>query len=84
VLIVFSLFLAFQLNDLNDRNNEKKLRETYTRLLIKDYQTDLEQIRAARTQFLREIQLIVGVFQQTRCNMVAIRLVTKATNKRDQ
>lgn len=57
-LIVFSLFLAFQLNDLNDRNNEKKLRETYTRLLIKDYQTDLEQIRAARSQFLREIQLI--------------------------
>ena len=58
VLIVLSLLLALQLNELNQRRQDNSLRESYYELLVKDYESDLEKIQIAQKSFQKELEQI--------------------------
>lgn len=58
ILIVLSLLLALQLNELNQKRKNNRLRQSYYKSLVEDYQTDLEQIRMAQKSFQNELDRI--------------------------
>lgn len=60
LLIVLSLLLALQLNQLNQKSADNKLRITYYQMLIEDYQTDLQQLQLAQNNFQNELNVIVN------------------------
>lgn len=58
VLIVLSLLLALQLNELNQKSKNSKLRQSYYKSLIEDYQSDLKQIMIVKNAFQKELKQI--------------------------
>ncbi|MBK6265268.1 hypothetical protein JKA74_09470 [Marivirga sp. S37H4] len=57
-LIVISVLIAIQLNNLNESRKDNKLTINYKNLLIADFQKDITQLKKAKVRFSRELELI--------------------------
>jgi hypothetical protein len=60
VLIVLSLLLAMQLNQLNLNQQAKKLRSSYYKMFIEDYKSDVQQLQFAQKSFQKELSIITA------------------------
>lgn len=64
LLIVLSLLLALYLNQLKKDYNDKEQRLSYYKMMIQDYQSDLNQLKIAEKSFQKELNLITNYSQR--------------------